>query len=133
VSLLMIDVDHFKLYNDTYGHQDGDQCLQTIAEVISAQIKREADLAARYGGEEFAVILPDVPLDGAQKVAERIRQAVNDLGIPNVEAPKSSWVTVSIGFASLSPQSGQDCEELVRCADQALYQAKKAGRNCCKA
>jgi diguanylate cyclase (GGDEF)-like protein len=133
VSLLMIDVDHFKLYNDTYGHQDGDQCLQTIAEVISAQIKREADLVARYGGEEFAVILPDVALDGAQKVAERIRQAVDDLGIPNVEAAKAPWITVSVGYASMSPQSGQDCEEIVRCADQALYQAKKAGRNCCKA
>ncbi|WP_316348891.1 diguanylate cyclase [Desulfuromonas acetoxidans] len=130
VSLLMIDIDHFKLYNDTYGHQDGDQCLQSVAEVISNQVKREADLVARYGGEEFAVILPDVPLIGAQKVAERIRLAINDLGIPNVDALKTPWITVSIGYASMSPQSGQDCEELIRFADQALYRAKRAGRNC---
>nr|WP_320114088.1 diguanylate cyclase [uncultured Desulfuromonas sp.] len=130
VSLLMIDIDHFKVYNDTYGHQGGDQCLQTVAEVISAQVKREADLVARYGGEEFAVILPDVPLFGAEKVAESIRQAVNDLGIPNIDAPKTPWITISVGYASMSPQSGQDCEELLRYADQALYQAKKAGRNC---
>ena len=133
VSLLMVDIDHFKLYNDTYGHQDGDQCLQTVAETLCAQVKREADLVARYGGEEFAVILPDVPFKGAEQVAERVRQAVDALGIPNVDAPKGGWVTVSVGYASMIPQSGQSCVALLRCSDQALYQAKKAGRNCCKA
>nr|WP_320049728.1 diguanylate cyclase [uncultured Desulfuromonas sp.] len=132
VSLLMIDIDHFKIYNDTYGHQDGDQCLQTIAETIQSQVKREADLVARYGGEEFVAILPGVPGEGAERVAEQIQSAIQALAIANIDAPKTSIITVSIGYATMIPQPGQECAELIHAADQALYQAKKAGRNCIK-
>lgn len=128
-SLLMGDVDFFKRYNDTYGHQAGDQCLASVARVIRSQLKRSGDLAARYGGEEFATILLNTPSDGAQHVAETIRVAVEQLGLPHSASSVADHVTISLGVASLVPEGDLLPVELIRRADGALYRAKEAGRN----
>lgn len=128
-SLIMCDVDYFKLYNDTYGHQMGDQCLQQIATAIQQVVKRPADLVARYGGEEFAIILPLTPLDGAVHVAEAIRQEVRGLGIIHESSLGQSCVTLSIGVASMIPMSQLSPASLIAAADSALYQAKLSGRD----
>jgi diguanylate cyclase (GGDEF)-like protein len=128
LSYLMIDVDHFKQFNDRYGHYAGDQCLQSIAEILSGQPRRAQDLAARFGGEEFAIILPHTSLDGAAELAERIRESVFRHAIPHHD---SAWacVTVSIGCACLTPGIGDDRITLLNLADTALYRAKEQGRN----
>lgn len=129
LSLIMGDVDCFKLYNDNYGHQKGDKCLRTIARSISRQVKRSIDLVARYGGEEFAIILPSINSFGAIKVAEAVNQAVEQLKIPNTASTVSDYITISLGVATLIPKNGQQPEELVKYADSALYEAKRLGRN----
>ncbi len=129
VSLLLGDVDHFKLYNDRYGHLTGDNCLKEIVEAIRAVVHRSTDLVARYGGEEFVVVLPDTDCVGAQSIADQIRQAVELRQIPHTGAPHSV-VTLSIGCATQMPQLELPCTRLVERADDALYQAKSAGRNC---
>ena len=129
MSLLLIDVDHFKLFNDTYGHQKGDACLREVAAILDAQVFRPADLASRYGGEEFAVIMPATDLDGALRVADRIREAVVDLGLPHAASPSDHRVTLSVGAASAIPAIGQTPADLLAAADAALYRAKHAGRN----
>jgi len=128
LSLLLLDVDRFKAYNDCYGHQAGDYCLKRIAVAMSSVIRRQPDLAARYGGEEFAVILPHTQLAGARYVAEQIVQAVRELATQHAAAP-AGIVTVSIGVACLVPQSGYEPAELIDLADSALYHAKESGRN----
>ncbi|HWR28188.1 MAG TPA: diguanylate cyclase, partial [Negativicutes bacterium] len=128
LSLIMADIDFFKLYNDTYGHQSGDDCLRDLASVLDKSIKRVTDLAARYGGEEFTVILPDTDLAGALIVAEKIRKRVEDMQIANIEAP-GRWVTISLGVASMVPSTGESSSSLIALADKAMYQAKKSGRN----
>lgn len=128
LSLLMIDVDHFKNYNDTYGHQAGDLCLQQVSQVVDKQLHRAADFGARYGGEEFAVILPHTPKEGALNVAERIRKDVEELMIQNQGTP-NNIVTVSVGVATIEQEKEFDGEQLVGAADAALYQAKDRGRN----
>jgi diguanylate cyclase (GGDEF)-like protein len=125
ISLLMIDADHFKSYNDTFGHQAGDQVLVGIAICISDSIRRAGDCAARYGGEEFAVLLPGIAASEALNVAETIRRKV--MGWSEEEPPS----TVSVGIASITPSVGMDWHQLVHAADKALYAAKGAGRNCC--
>jgi diguanylate cyclase (GGDEF)-like protein len=125
LSLLMIDADHFKAYNDTYGHQAGDQVLVGIAICISDSVKRAGDCAARYGGEEFAVLLPDTSSTDATTIAETIRRKVQGWS----DEPVTS--TVSIGIASVTPTQPMDCSVFVHAADKALYAAKAAGRNCC--
>ncbi len=129
ISLLMIDVDHFKRYNDIYGHPSGDECLRRLSEVIRSCIHRPADLAARYGGEEFAVILPETPCAGAKTVAEHVRRQIQDLHIPHRENPAEEVITVSVGISTRIPSSGKGPESLVRTADEALYEAKRLGRN----
>lgn len=129
LSLLIIDVDHFKSYNDTYGHPRGDECLRTVARTIGDQVFRPADLPARYGGEEFALILPGTDFRGAEEVAERLRAAVYDLNIPHGSNAIAQRVTVSVGIASIIPPLDQGAEILVAAADKALYSAKNAGRN----
>jgi diguanylate cyclase (GGDEF)-like protein/PAS domain S-box-containing protein len=129
VSLLMIDIDFFKNYNDTYGHQAGDHCLTEVARVIEACCQRAADLAARYGGEEFAVILPETDLGRATDLADRIREAVQVLAIPHAASRVSDVVTVSVGAASIDPDPMLTVSLLVAMADRALYQAKAQGRN----
>jgi diguanylate cyclase (GGDEF)-like protein len=125
LSLLMIDADHFKTYNDTYGHQAGDQVLVGIAICISDSVKRAGDCAVRYGGEEFAVLLPGSASPEAMTVAETIRRKVQGWS----DEPVIS--TVSVGIASVTPQAGMDWSDLINAADKALYAAKAAGRNCC--
>ncbi|MDP2135038.1 MAG: diguanylate cyclase [Sulfuritalea sp.] len=129
LSLLMIDVDFFKLYNDTYGHQGGDECLRRVARALSDVVKRPSDAVARYGGEEFAILLPATDLEGSCVVAERIRAAVEDLALPHAKSEVADCVTVSIGVASTVAALDGDQSQLVGAADKALYQAKKAGRN----
>ncbi len=129
VSLIMADVDHFKLYNDSFGHQQGDECLRAVARVLTAEARRPADLVARYGGEEFCVVLPNVDLEGAQVVAERIRAAVESLGIPRASPGIGAVVTLSLGVASIVPAGEDSPESLLRHADRELYRAKHLGRN----
>lgn len=128
VALLMIDVDQFKSFNDTYGHPDGDKCLQAIAIVLEQSLRRPADLAARYGGEEFVAILPDTDQDGALVVANAIREALARLAFPHVHS-HTGFVTVSVGAAALLPSPDVSETMLVQLADEVLYQAKKQGRD----
>jgi diguanylate cyclase (GGDEF)-like protein len=128
LSLLMIDVDHFKRYNDTYGHQAGDHCLQQIASVLAQVVYRPGDLVARYGGEEFSVILTATDARGAAIVAQRILDRIAELAMPH-SSGESARVTLSIGIATSLPQPDMKQEDLIAAADAALYKAKHAGRN----
>jgi len=129
LSLMMIDVDHFKAYNDLYGHQSGDDCLRKVAQVIKTTLKRPGDFCARYGGEEFVVLLPQTDHRGAGLVAEKIRENVYKLKIPHEKSLPDGVVTISLGLATKSGEMPVSCEDLVSGADQALYQAKQKGRN----
>jgi diguanylate cyclase (GGDEF)-like protein len=130
LSLLLCDVDHFKLFNDGQGHQAGDECLKNVAKAIN-QCYRGGDLVARYGGEEFAVVLPQTNLAGAVLLAERVRSAVEAAGIPHPASPVSPHVTLSIGVGSMAPlpQGPMDARPIVEEADRCLYMAKRQGRN----
>ena len=128
VALLMIDVDHFKEYNDHYGHPAGDEVLRQIARLIGESVRRGGELVARYGGEEFVLLLPGANLEAARVVAERCRQGVADAKIEHRASNTSAWVGVSIGVASHVASSGVDCQVLVETADAALYRAKRCGR-----
>ena len=130
LSFIMCDVDYFKPYNDTYGHQAGDSCLQLIAATLQQVVKRPGDLIARYGGEEFAIILPETDLEGAVQVAESIRRATEELRVPHQTSPVGDYVTISLGVTSRVPKSNFSVDKLIQLADQALYLAKSAGRNC---
>ncbi len=129
ISLLMIDVDYFKLYNDTYGHPAGDNCLKNIADTLQQFARRPGDMAGRYGGEEFAVILSNTSLTDACTIAESIRSEILALAIPHVRSQHGT-VTVSIGVSGLQPTHEDQPEELYQQADEALYAAKHRGRNC---
>lgn len=131
LGLLMIDIDQFKNYNDTYGHLAGDDCLRTVAEVLRSCLLRPADLLARYGGEEFVVLLPDTDADGALEVADRMRTAVYAKQIRHESAFEHPHVSISIGVNSTSICPTQRVLELLNCTDEALYNAKHSGRNCC--
>jgi diguanylate cyclase (GGDEF)-like protein len=128
ISFILCDVDNFKGYNDTCGHQAGDECLKRIAQVIEKTVRRPTDFCARYGGEEFAVILPNTPIDGARHTAERIRKNIENLDIKPDHAKTSYPVTISLGVATANHASLSH-EELIKKADDALYRAKKNGRN----
>ncbi|MGL6245135.1 sensor domain-containing diguanylate cyclase [Pseudomonas sp.] len=128
LAMLMIDVDHFKSFNDRYGHVAGDECLRNISAIIKHNIKRPGDLAARYGGEEFTVVLPGTDYVGAFLVAEKIRRAVQQAGIEHSESPEGT-VTVSVGVCAYDPASQDQPDDLVSAADKALYVAKASGRN----
>jgi diguanylate cyclase (GGDEF)-like protein len=128
LSALFIDVDHFKLYNDTYGHAMGDDALVAVADCIQHAAQRPGDIVARYGGEEFVVVLPGTSAGGAVTFAERLRSAVEALAIRNSGAPKGI-LTISIGCATVQPRQGDDALKLLNSADAALYRAKRAGRN----
>ena len=129
ISLVLADVDHFKLFNDTYGHAEGDRCLVKIAQAMQQGSKRPADLGARYGGEEFAMVLPDTNAAGAIQVVERVRRTLDRMAIPHPTSPVGDIVTLSFGIATLIPQPGQRLEALIRRADEAMYVAKAMGRN----
>jgi diguanylate cyclase (GGDEF)-like protein len=128
VALMMIDIDHFKLYNDCYGHVAGDACLRAVGETLSLVTLEEAVLVARYGGEEFALLLPGLDLGRAEVLAEEARKSIEDLMIRHAEAP-CGLVTISVGVESLVPEQGEAAADLVEAADTALYAAKRRGRN----
>ena len=128
LSLLMLDIDHFKAFNDRYGHQRGDECIQQVASVLRAAAHRPADLACRYGGEEFTVVLAETGATGAFSVAETIRGTVEALRIPNEGAPLGI-ITVSIGVGTRSGEEYERAADLMTACDRALYDAKHAGRN----
>jgi diguanylate cyclase (GGDEF)-like protein len=129
ISLILFDIDYFKLYNDLYGHQMGDDCLTAIAQTARQVLSRPADLVARYGGEEFAVILPNTDLKGAFVVSEQIRIAITNLELAHQNSDINDIVTVSLGVASMLPSLHQERSVLIKQADIALYRAKQQGRN----
>ncbi|MCW8929596.1 MAG: diguanylate cyclase [Gammaproteobacteria bacterium] len=129
LSVLMIDIDHFKRFNDTYGHLEGDDCIKKVATAIQNSVYRPTDLVARYGGEEFAVILPDTSVNGAQVVATKIMKEINQLKIPHSDSTVNDHVTISIGGYSAIPCIQEESTSIVSEADKSLYEAKEAGRN----
>lgn len=129
LSLIICDIDYFKLYNDRFGHLAGDECLKRVARVISQGVKRPADLAARYGGEEFAIILPQTPAQNALKVAERIRLLVKKLQLPHPSSLADDCVSLSLGVSCIGANSNYTEQQLLFSADEALYEAKKQGRD----
>ena len=129
LSLILADVDHFKAFNDRFGHQAGDDCLRQVAGALCLAGRRPADLVARYGGEEFALVLPGTMVDGAIEVAQSISKLVGGLEIAHARSESEQGVTLSQGIASLVPDRETSSEDLIQRADQALYQAKQQGRN----
>ncbi|NKB17057.1 MAG: sensor domain-containing diguanylate cyclase [Pseudanabaena sp. CRU_2_10] len=129
IALIMCDIDYFKAYNDTYGHPEGDRCLQKVARAITKTVKRPRDLVARYGGEEFVVILPTTDVEGANYIAEQIRASVKALKIEHEESPIDRYVTISLGIAAMIPPVGSTPSVLIAAADYALYEAKGRGRD----
>jgi len=129
VSLIMIDIDFFKAYNDIYGHLQGDDCLRRVAGEIQRTLKRSSDIVARYGGEEFAVVLPATDLKGAIKIAQLIHENIIALNIRHEGSTVMDCVTVSLGVASEIPKIDSKCDSLIKKADEALYKAKRSGRN----
>ncbi len=128
LALVMIDVDHFKLFNDKYGHQAGDECLKAVAAQVGKFAPRATDLAARYGGEEFVMVLGETDTDGAKWIANRLCQQISDLKIPHY-VTESRHVTISCGVASVVPGGNTSLEVLLKSSDHALYRAKRSGRN----
>lgn len=129
VSLLMLDIDHFKIYNDTYGHLEGDECLRKIGEILKRFGKRPGDLAARYGGEEFVIVFGNTRLAEAVALARNVLETIRGQNMPFQASPIAAMVTVSIGIACAVPHQGTDSKNLIRAADTMLYSAKKNGRN----
>jgi diguanylate cyclase (GGDEF)-like protein len=129
LSLLMIDVDDFKAYNDAYGHLAGDECLRRIAHALSGAMRRQGDVVGRFGGEEFTVLLPEADEQGAEHVASRLRQAIFALALKHERSRAAVVVTISVGVATLRPTRTTQIDELVASADASLYEAKSAGRN----
>ncbi|MEM6445090.1 MAG: diguanylate cyclase [Cyanobacteria bacterium P01_D01_bin.123] len=129
ISLILSDIDFYKSYNDTYGHQAGDRCLQQVAQIIQNATRRPADLAARYGGEEFALVLPSTTLDGARRVAEGIRKALWEAAIPHETSSLNGIISLSYGVAGTIPAPEQSLASFIEATDRALYRAKVAGRD----
>jgi len=129
ISLCMVDIDHFKAFNDNYGHLEGDECLKRVAAALKRAVWRPADVVARFGGEEFGVILPETDEEGAKIVSDRLRESVLKEKIPHEFSPVSDVVTVSIGVASAVPRPGSNYRAIIEEADRALYEAKRNGRN----
>lgn len=129
ISLIMFDIDFFKLYNDTYGHDGGDECLKKVAAAANQIVQRPDDLVARYGGEEFSIILPNTNENGAHHIAEKLLFAIRDLHIPHIHSKICNSLTISIGVATCIPSDVEDPDRLLKYADKALYFAKNSGRN----
>jgi diguanylate cyclase (GGDEF)-like protein len=133
IGLVMMDIDNFRAYNDHYSHLSGDDCLRKVAHVLVDCARRGTDLTARFGGEEFACLLPSTDLAGAMRVANRIQSSINQLSIPHAYSPVARVVTLSYGVAVMVPESGKEWIELVKLADELLYEAKHCGKNQIKA
>jgi two-component system, chemotaxis family, response regulator WspR len=129
LALILLDIDYFKLFNDCYGHLQGDTCLREVAGALQGTLKRPGDLLARYGGEEFIVLLPQTNLEGVRAVAEALRRSVDNLHIPHIASPHAQQVTISLGAATLIPDRHNSRELLLHVVDSALYAAKHEGRN----
>jgi diguanylate cyclase (GGDEF)-like protein len=129
IEIIFVDIDYFKIYNDLYGHQAGDDCLKKVAQTIARCAKRPFDFSARYGGEEFVLVLYGPPQDYARTLPEQIRRDVMDLGIEHEGSEISDYVTVSVGVALAPPGSGRSLTGAIQTADEAMYQAKQEGRN----
>jgi len=129
MSLMMIDVDYFKAYNDNFGHLEGDEALRQVAKAIRASCARPSDLPARYGGEEFALVLPNTSPGGARLLAEKLRMSIAGMNIPHMAPTPGSHLTVSIGISTLTPEIGSNSRQLIQEADKGLYAAKHNGRN----
>ena len=129
LSLIMIDIDFFKSYNDYYGHLSGDDVLKNCAKKMTKLISRAGDLVTRYGGEEFCVVLPDTELNGAKSFAETLRTGIEGLAIDRDDLEKWKYLTISLGVSSIKPDQDDTAQKLLNAADQALYQAKQSGRN----
>ena len=130
LSLILIDIDHFKTYNDNYGHQGGDDCLRQVASTLAGTVKRPGDLVARYGGEEFVVVMPDTDIEGATKIAEALRGGIEAMNLPHAYSSTADYVTISLGVASVVPEGdGDKADTLIAKADEALYHSKESGRN----
>ncbi len=129
LSLIMVDIDCFKAYNDNYGHLKGDECLITVAQTLASLVKRPIDFAARYGGEEFAVILPETDGEGALLVAEMLRKSIELMAIPHEFSQAAGYITISLGVTAAIPRPEDSVQGFINCADKALYQAKSSGRN----
>ncbi|KPH91233.1 diguanylate cyclase [Pseudoalteromonas undina] len=127
--VLLIDIDHFKRYNDCYGHRAGDECLKAVAQTLAAQCERGSDFVARYGGEEFVAVLPETNQQGAIAFANKLREAINDLNIEHNASLNASHITISIGIASSESSQAYTEKALLEEADSGLYNAKKSGRN----
>jgi len=127
--LIMMDIDHFKAFNDHYGHLAGDECLTLVSQQLKAVVQRPRDFVARYGGEEFVVLLPSVQAEGVVVVAERLKQALENLKITHSYSSSSQYVSMSMGLAWCEPEGDFQPEQLLAAADEALYSAKDAGRN----
>jgi len=130
ISLVVIDIDHFKEYNDCYGHAQGDECLVSVAKILNGVPSRATDLLARYGGEEFVLMLPNTDREAALEIAERCRAAVNEQQVPHAASSVSDAVTISCGVSTIVPSSGNYPSQIFNAADKMLYQAKQNGRNC---
>jgi diguanylate cyclase (GGDEF)-like protein len=129
LAILMVDIDHFKAYNDRHGHQAGDQALRRVAQALQTFVTRPLDVLARYGGEEFAVILYDIDAREAEGLAERMRRAIGGLAIKHEGAQAGTTVTISVGVAAIRPSAERKSRGALQLADQALYEAKVRGRN----
>ena len=129
LGLIMIDIDHFKAFNDTYGHLAGDDCLKRVAQALAGSVTRPADLMARYGGEEFACILPETDIKGVANIGEHMREAVEQLAIAHENSSVGAVVSISLGGQCWVPVQTDRCEELIAAADEKLYAAKAQGRN----
>src|SRR5262249_56301987 len=130
LAAIMVDIDFFKAFNDHHGHVRGDDALRDVAAILRSAVSRPADLVARYGGEEFVLLLPDTEVDGAGQVAERLRADVEALGIPHPRSRAAPQLTISLGVAGSQPDLEATPGTLIAAADQALYWAKRSGRNC---
>jgi diguanylate cyclase (GGDEF)-like protein len=131
LSMIIMDVDHFKPFNDNYGHAEGDRCLKKVALTLSNSLERSGDFVARYGGEEFAAIFPDTGIEGLQSMAEKMRAAIVAECIPHTHSKTAEILTMSFGGITLIPSINSSPNKLIEAADKNLYHAKNSGRNCC--
>lgn len=130
LTIIMVDIDYFKIYNDHFGHLAGDDALRKVARLLQNSVNRAADLVSRYGGEEFCIVLPNTNARGATEIAQELRRTVKDARIPHADGLDFPWLTISLGLSCQIPDTDASVENLIQLADKALYQAKAAGRNC---